>query len=103
MTALGAVAAVINDARRLHSEPALTAQANCKSSTASLHTQNAVLYAFGFEINLLVYILRATVTASEPAFFAGFGSLSAVGLILLQALLGIVITYVYRCARRSDR
>lgn len=78
-------------------------QASCKSSTSSLHSQNAVLYGFGVAINAAVYIVRKMLDPTVPGFLVGFGSLSALALIVLQSVLGIIITYVYRCALRIAR
>lgn len=57
-----------------------------------------VLYMFGVGLNLLVYGIRKLSLPDEPAFFSGYGKLEAILLIVLNATVGVVITFVYKCA-----
>lgn len=87
ITTISAIAAVLND----HF---------LKTLGGSIHAQNTVLYLFGIAINLVVYCARYFVfnARKEPAFFAGYGSIQAILLIVLNASVGIVITFVYKCS-----
>lgn len=86
VTTVSAIAGVIND----HF---------LKTLGGSLHAQNAILYIFGIVINLAIYCVRYLWlnAGSEPAFFAGYNDFNAILLILLNASIGIVITFVYKC------
>lgn len=85
VTTISATAGVANDSL-------------CKHFDASLHAENMVLYMFGVGLNLLVYGIRKLSLSDEPAFFSGYGKLEAILLIVLNAAVGVVITFVYKCA-----
>ena len=74
-----------------------------KSTDASIHACNIVLYLLGVAFNLGVYLVRRFILypLTEPGFFQGYARLDAVLLILLNACVGIVITFVYKYAHDS--
>ena len=52
-----------------------------------------VMYAGGVALNLSVYLFKKTADPSgEPSFFTGYNSFGAVALLLLNAMIGIIIT-----------
>lgn len=72
-----------------------------KTSGLSLHSINVVLYLTGFGFNLVAYVLRSIWFAStetpEPGFFEGY-TVMAILVVVANALMGIVITAVYKYA-----
>lgn len=60
-----------------------------------------VLYMFGVGLNLVIYVIRKLSLPDEPGFFTGYGKLEAILLIFLNATVGVVITFVYKCASLS--
>ena len=77
-----------------------------KRYSASLHSQNAALYAVGTVLNLLVFLFappnypaigKDPVTGEAVSFFAGY-TLVTLGVIGCNSVLGIVITAVYKYA-----
>jgi hypothetical protein len=68
-----------------------------KSSGASLHANNMVLYASGVCLNLLVYTVMRMIKSDEPGFFTGYGNIGAVLVVMSNVLIGLVITAVYKC------
>ncbi|KAJ3161110.1 hypothetical protein HDU86_007731 [Geranomyces michiganensis] len=55
------------------------------------------LYASGTIINLAIYAYKAA-AGDEPSFFYGYDSVLALTVVLLNAFIGIAITYVYKYA-----
>jgi len=77
-----------------------------KNQNASLNVQNAALYTFGSLMNFSVYYFAPinypasgidAVTGTKVAFFAGY-TLAAIGVILCNSVLGLIITAVYKYA-----
>lgn len=86
MTCISSIAGVMNDHL-------------CKTTDASLHAQNMVLYSFGVVINLIVFVfIKLSDPEGVPAFWSGYNSVGAVSLVFLNASLGLIITAVYKCA-----
>ena len=79
----------------------LTKQASShllKSIDASIHAENVTMYLVGAFLNISLYLIRKiSDPIGEPGFFTGFNSLSAVGLVILNASIGLVVTAVYKC------
>lgn len=71
-----------------------------KHYSISLNLQNAVLYAGGFFMNLASFFLLPNPNSSEAAigFFEGYGNPLAVGVVLVNAIIGLVVTAVYKYA-----
>ena len=86
MTCVSSIAGVMNDHL-------------CKTTDASLHAQNMVLYSFGVVINLAVFaVIKLSNPEGVPSFFTGYNSPGAISLIFLNASLGLIITAVYKCS-----
>ena len=68
-----------------------------RSSNASLHAQNMVLYACGTVINLVTYLLLGIFTKDETGFFSGYDSWGAIMFILSNVCIGLAVTAVYKC------
>ena len=71
-----------------------------KTFQVSMHVQNCCLYAFGILINFAVFCFveeRSTVMSLSSAYFFGYNA-AAVGVILCQAVLGLVVTAVLKYA-----
>ena len=66
-----------------------------QNSSLGLHGQNALLYAFGVAMNSILYAIG--LTPSQLGFFVGhFDSLSVILLLLSNAFVGLLVTFVYR-------
>ena len=71
-----------------------------KTFQVSMHAQNCCLYAFGILINLAVFCFveeRSALMPLSSAYFYGYNA-AAVGVILCQAVLGLVVTAVLKYA-----
>eukprot|EP01116_Phalansterium_solitarium_P021668 TRINITY_DN6827_c0_g1_i1.p1 TRINITY_DN6827_c0_g1~~TRINITY_DN6827_c0_g1_i1.p1 ORF type:complete len:387 (-),score=144.65 TRINITY_DN6827_c0_g1_i1:540-1700(-) len=72
-----------------------------KNHRASLHVQNMGLYAFGFTLNLLGFLMMPILLPAEPSahipFFEGY-TLTAIGVVFCNSIVGVVITAVYKYA-----
>ncbi|KAI8903158.1 nucleotide-sugar transporter-domain-containing protein [Gorgonomyces haynaldii] len=68
-----------------------------KSSSASLHAINVWLYSSGCLMNIGYYFYQASVNPEEPGFFEGYQGW-AIGVLMLNSLMGIAITAVYKYA-----
>eukprot|EP00404_Azadinium_spinosum_P029188 CAMPEP_0180681552 /NCGR_PEP_ID=MMETSP1037_2-20121125/70056_1 /TAXON_ID=632150 /ORGANISM="Azadinium spinosum, Strain 3D9" /LENGTH=250 /DNA_ID=CAMNT_0022711429 /DNA_START=23 /DNA_END=771 /DNA_ORIENTATION=- len=71
-----------------------------KNYAISLNVQNAVLYAGGFVLNLGAFFLLPNPNSSEDSvgFFDGYSNPLAVGVVLVNAMIGLMITAVYKYA-----
>ena len=68
-----------------------------KSLPLTLHEQNMALYAVGFALNLGGYVVQRVADPAYPGFFQGYWGIGIV-VILLNAVIGIVVTAVYKYA-----
>jgi hypothetical protein len=68
-----------------------------KSSGASLHADNMVLYTAGTFINLIIHLVLRLQNPDEPGFFTGYGNPGAIALILSNVFVGLAVTAVYKC------
>ena len=68
-----------------------------KLDDAHLHIDNMMLYSSGTVINLLCHLVIRAISADEPGFFQGYGSISAVLVILSNVFIGLALTAVYKC------
>jgi len=67
-----------------------------RSGCMGLHAQNVVLYTLGAASNLVLFWLRLT-PSSHISFFSGYREHPlAIALLLSNAFVGILITFVYR-------
>ena len=73
-------------------------QSLCKRGTASLHSDNQILYASGAAINLVIHIAMKTLKSDEPSFFSGYDSIGAVMVVVNNVFIGLAITAVYKYA-----
>ncbi|KUJ08723.1 uncharacterized protein LY89DRAFT_325089 [Mollisia scopiformis] len=73
-------------------------QALLKSEKASLHAQNAVLYAAGCIINIIIHVVIRFIKPAEPSFFKGYTNWSSFLVIISNVFMGIAITAVYKYA-----
>lgn len=70
-----------------------------KSYTISLNVQNAVLYSGGIVLNLAAFhTLPNPNSKADIGFFDGYDNLLAIGVVASNALIGLVITAVYKYA-----
>ncbi|KAI8903157.1 nucleotide-sugar transporter-domain-containing protein [Gorgonomyces haynaldii] len=68
-----------------------------KATPASLHAINIWLYASGCLMNVAYYFYQASVNPEEPGFFEGYQGW-AIAILILNSLIGIAITAVYKYA-----
>ncbi|KAE8451413.1 hypothetical protein EG329_004042 [Mollisiaceae sp. DMI_Dod_QoI] len=73
-------------------------QALLKSDNASLHAQNAILYACGSVINIIIHLCIRFIKPVEPSFFVGYTNWSSYLVIISNVFMGIAITAVYKYA-----
>jgi len=70
-----------------------------KSYTIALNVQNAVLYSGGILMNLAAFhFLPNPNSTADLGFFDGYDNFLAVGVVASNALIGLVITAVYKYA-----
>ena len=68
-----------------------------KRENSSLHASNMMMYGSGVAVNLILYVTLAVFKTNEPGFFAGYGNIGAVMMILSNVFIGLAITAVYKC------
>ena len=69
-----------------------------KTYNVNLNLQNAILYSFGFILNLLVFLLFPNIYGhGRKGFFEGYSWL-VVAVVGCNSILGIAITFVYKYA-----
>lgn len=68
-----------------------------KGHTASLPVQNAILYAFGFAFNMMMYVLSPTDDHGERGFLYGYNEMAII-VVLCNSFIGLAITAVYKYA-----
>jgi len=61
----------------------------------SMAVQNCLLYGFGFAFNVAAFAARLAPSA-QTGFFAGYGTPSAVLLVVANALMGLAVNAVYK-------
>lgn len=69
-----------------------------KAESGSLHVCNMALYVAGTFVNLVVHLACRLTLPAEPAFFAGYHSLSAIMVIVSSVFIGLAINAVYKYA-----
>lgn len=71
-----------------------------KHYNVSLHVQSMVMYGGGVILNVLAFALVPNPNNAQQAigFFEGYTTWPAVGVVLLNALIGLAVTAVYRYA-----
>ena len=60
-----------------------------------------ILYAAGAGINLFVHGATKIFKSDEPGFFVGYGSASAIMVVLSNVFIGLAVTAVYKCTSCS--
>jgi len=71
-----------------------------KTYSVDLHIQNLILYSCGLSLNLFLFFFLPDLFVQsdvKQGFFQGY-SLSVIGIILCNSVLGLVITFVYKYA-----
>lgn len=72
-------------------------QALLKADNASLHAQNAILYAAGSIVNIMIHFTIRIVKSTEPSFFEGYTTWGSFLVVISNVFMGIAITAVYKC------